>query len=139
MNPSSLDLKISLRVRYFKTATILRVDNLIHFLLSKDRFQQFAMIQLDNLDFFLAFIEDIQNRRGSLRNAINFSVRYVSVFLLIYKLHSLGCLHVEPTIEISFALFVGDSVCDKRMLARWLLIEYEEIEIISVVFVSYYQ
>jgi hypothetical protein len=97
------------------------------------------MIQLDDLYFFLTLIEDIQNRTCGLRYLLNLSVRDIGVLLLVQKLNGLCGLHVKPTIEVSFSFFVGDSVCDQWVLARWLLIEHEEVEIVRILLVGYYQ
>ena len=97
------------------------------------------MVQLDDLYFLLIFVEDIQNRACRLGYLLDLSVRDVGVLFLVHKLNGLCSLHIEPAIEVSLSFFVGDSVCDQRVLARWLLIEHEEVKIVRVFFVGHNQ
>ena len=47
-------------------ATFLGIDNVVYFLLPENRLQKLTVIELDDLDFLLVFVENIQNRRGGL-------------------------------------------------------------------------
>ena len=94
------------------------------------------MVKLDDLNFLLALVEHIQDGAGGLGYLLNLSIGNIGVFLFVQKLYGLCGFHVEPPVKVSLSLFVGDSVCDQGMFARWLLIEHEEVEIVSVFFVG---
>ena len=112
MNSSSFDLYFCFGLWHFEMATFLGIDDVVHFLLSENRLQKLTVIELDDLDFLLVFVENIQNRRGGLWYLLDLAVRDISIFLLVQKLNSLSCFHVEPSVEVSLAFFVGDSVGD---------------------------
>ena len=93
------------------------------------------MVEFDDLHLLLALVENIQNRRGVFRYLRNAVIGYFRILLLIQQQTGLYSLHIENSIVIPFPLFVDDSVCNKRLRARWLWVQHHEVEIVRILLV----
>jgi hypothetical protein len=95
------------------------------------------VIELYDFNFFLCFVEDIDQGRCIIVYFTNEVIINIAVFLLVDDSCSFDRTEIIEFVEVSSSLLIRYSVCYQRLKTTWLRIQDEEMEVISLILICY--